>query len=140
MPIIVYNVVPRKKPGTQAVAYHAQKSTQRAGRIMTEQLVDYICQNSQLPRAVVPTALAAIQKSIINFVLNGHSVTIPRLGTFNTSLKSPGATTPEAFNARMIEGVKIYFIPTSNLREQMSYGVSYRKFGSEADGIIDEPL
>lgn len=127
MPTINYRMVAKKNPVTKEVRYYAQKSHYGISRIDTSALVDYIAENSQLPRAVLPSALAAIQKSINNFVLNGHSVTVPRLGTFTATLRSEGAETVDGVTGDLVKGIRVKFRPTSAMLEQLRYGISYNK-------------
>lgn len=120
---IKYNVVGAKNPQTGSLIYIAQVA--RAPRITLADLIDSIAQNSQLPRAVLPTALNAILKSINNFVLNGHSVSIPRLGTFSVTMHSHGAETEEAFDiSTNYRGLTVRFLPSTELKEQLQYNTS----------------
>lgn len=126
MPTLQYRVVERQNALTKQLMYYAQKVGHGIDRIKTDDLIDSIAENSQVPRAVVPAALAAIQKSIVNFVLNGHSVTIPRLGTFNSTLSSRAALSADAFSAANIKGLRVRFRPDPKLRERCIYDVNFQ--------------
>lgn len=125
MGTINYAVVARKNPQTKQLLYYAQKLTDGSGRLMTADLINSISENSQVARALVPAALAAIQKSINNFVLNGHSITIPRLGCFTPTIRGRMVDTAEEFTSEHIRSVQVRYRMSSELRQQATYGVQF---------------
>lgn len=126
MGILKYKVIPRKNPITKTVKFYA--SPVHAPRITTEELVAYIAENSQVPKAIVRTGLAAIQKSIYNFVLNGHSVTIPQLGTFGATIRGKLAATEEEFSvAENISSVHCTFRTAANLVEPTRFAMKFNR-------------
>ena len=129
MPKIRFCARERKHPVTREVKFYPEKVSTGADRIRTEALIDYIAQNSQVPRSVVPTALAAIQKAIANFVLNGHSVSVKRLGTFTATVSGHASETPEEVGARSVKRVHVRFRPCTALRHKLRYGITYERVG-----------
>lgn len=86
-------------------------------RISNRQLAKSIARNSQIPLATVTLALSAIQKSIVNFVLNGHSVQIAGLGLFRLTLKGPGAATMEEARPTKETKAMLRFLPDVELKK-----------------------
>lgn len=125
MPTLRYKVVERENPVTRSKVFYAVRESYAIERIKTDDLIDSIAENSQLPRAIVPAALAAILKSITNFVLNGHSVTVPRLGTFTGTITSRSADSRAAFTASNIKGMRVRFRKSSELDQASRYSVRF---------------
>ena len=123
---IVYTVVKRRNPSTAVVKYYPARVGSE--RLSTDDVIDYIGENSQLPRAAVPSAVSAILKTITNFVLNGHSVELPRLGIFSATIQEPQqteATTADAYRLTKDAKIMVRFRPTSSLTQELTYGISY---------------
>lgn len=139
MPTLRYKVVERESPVTHQKVFYAVRESYAIERIKTDDLIDSISENSQLPRAIVPAALAAILKSITNFVLNGHSVTVPRLGTFTGTITSRAAESREAFTASNIKGMRVRFRKSPELDQASRYSVRFvRSTFDGADAGADE--
>lgn len=129
---ILFTAIARKDPTDKSTKYYPVQVP--SPRVMTPELINYISENSQLPRAVVPAALAAIQKSIVNFVLNGHSVTIPRLGTFTATVRGEGKPTADEVHASDIKKVFCRFRPSAETADPVKYGLQFERVA----GVYDE--
>ena len=107
-------IVRGKNPKTKESVFMVTQSTY--SKVSKEQLAATIAVNSQLPKASVSLALEAIVKSIFNFVLRGHSVTVTGLGTFWLTLQGPGSET--AKDCRPTESTKamLRYRPTTALK------------------------
>lgn len=99
-------------------------------RVGNDAIARYIAENSQIPLAHVTSALAAIEKTISNFVMNGHSVTIPNLGTFRPSLKlkngKKGVADAAALNLADYN-VMVRFTPDTYISDEKNYQTRYVK-------------
>lgn len=56
--------------------------------IPRDEILDAAQRNSNVPKSFLSTTLDAIEKEILNHVMNGHSIEIPNLGTIYPSVKS----------------------------------------------------
>lgn len=56
--------------------------------IPRDEILDAAQRNSNVPKSFLSTTLDAIEKEIINHVMNGHSIEIPNFGTIYPSVKS----------------------------------------------------
>ena len=121
---IVYCAVKRRNPATATIKYYPARVGSE--RLTTDDVIDYIGENSQVPRAAVPAAVHAILKTITNFVLNGHSVELPRLGIFSATIQEKGgAESAEAYRMSADAKVMVRFRPSSSLSQELTYGISY---------------
>ncbi len=122
---IVYCAVKRRSPATAGVKYYPARVGSE--RLTTDDVIDYIGENSQVPRAAVPAAVHAILKTITNFVLNGHSVELPRLGIFSATIQEPrsDAESAEAYRLSKDAKVMVRFRPSASLSQELTYGISY---------------
>ena len=126
---INYSVIKKKNPvdPTQSKYYPLMVSSTR---IENGAIARYISENSQIPLAHVTSALAAIEKSIVNFVMNGHSVIIPNLGTFRPVLKlKPGkkaAATAAAVDTADYN-VMVRFTPDTYISDEKNYQTRFVK-------------
>lgn len=118
MATVKYVVRKKKIIGTEAYKYYPQVAPVHA--ITRKEIAEYILQNEQVGEAVVASAIDAILKSIENFVMNGHSVSIGDFGTFRVTLKSAGSDTAEAVTSDNITGARVRFLPASNLKQALS--------------------
>lgn len=117
MATIKYVVRKKKIIGTSGYKYYPQVAPVHA--INRKEIAEYIMQNEQVGEAVVASAVDAILKSIENFVMNGHSVSIGDFGTFRVTLKSAGSATAEAVTSENVKGARIRFFPASNLKQAL---------------------
>lgn len=66
----------------------------------------------------------------------GHTVTLPGLGSFRLSFRSDGADNIDDFRAAtMIKNVRIAFTPAKELRERVLNGLTFTDGGVLEDGI-----
>lgn len=55
--------------------------------IKAADLVDAASRNNSIPKSYIETACEAIANEFQNYILNGHSVQVPQVGTFRLVLK-----------------------------------------------------
>ena len=126
MGLIKTGIVRRKSFGGGAKLYATGLHYDNIG---DEQLVQTMAQNSQIGVASAVAAVHAFRKVVTTFLLNGHTIVVPRLGTF--SLSCNGKMIPDTRPAKVetdeekkqmreflqnlvngIENVKVRFTPT----------------------------
>lgn len=88
--------------------------------ISDKDILEYCTQNSMVPPAYVAATMHALTQSIRNFLLNGHSVEFPNLGTFRITCESTATDNLEAAGIRQLVDFKIRFLPSSDLKEDLS--------------------
>ena len=126
MGLIKTGIVRRKSFGGGAKLYATGLHYDNIG---DEQLVQTMAQNSQIGVASAVAAVHAFRKVVTTFLLNGHTIVVPRLGTF--SLTCNGKMIPDTRPAKVetdaekkqmrdflqelvngIDNVKVRFTPT----------------------------
>lgn len=91
----------RKNPVTKGILYYAQKITYT--NVSPLQLVQRIVANTGIPSASINAAVSAITDSVINFVLNGHSVQIGDIMSIRGTVSSAGVPTRDEVTARQVK-------------------------------------
>lgn len=87
-------------------------------------LIDYMVESCQVSRIVAMSAVAAFSRLIKNYVLNGHTVKIPSLGTFRLSCRAKAQTSADKVTAKTIKNLHIVFTPapaTSNAAKSVRF-------------------
>lgn len=87
--------------------------------IKGEQVIKYAAQNSGMRKAEVVDGYYAILQTFKNYVLNGHSVVLPGIGTFRLSCKTSAVETDEDQSADNVKRVRIIFTPSTLLRQEL---------------------
>lgn len=86
-------------------------------RISSDDLVESAARNSAIPKGHVAASCDAIMNEFRNYLLNGHSVEIPHLGTFRLGVNCKLADKAENVSANNIYRKKVLFIPSSNFKK-----------------------
>ena len=93
--------------------------------IPRDEILDAAQRNSNVPKSFLSTTLDAIEKEIINHVMNGHSIEIPNFGTIYPSVKSVSLVRGEDYSdseelASLLPGtiskVKFKFRPAPKIK------------------------
>ena len=96
MGLIKTGIVRRKSFGGGAKLYATGLHYDNIG---DEQLIQTMAQNSQIGVASAVAAVHAFRKVVTTFLLNGHTIVVPRLGTF--SLTCNGKMIPDTRPAKV---------------------------------------
>ena len=86
-------------------------------RISSDELIDSAARNNAIPKGHVGASCDAIMNEFQNYLLNGHSVEIPYLGTFRLSVCCKSVDKAEDVSASNIYRKKVLFIPSSNFKK-----------------------
>lgn len=115
----------------------------RYSTIGYEAIVAYAAKAAAVPESSIDMAMEAIFDALNYFVLNGHSVQIPNLGTFSVGVRAKGALTEQAFQsdfAQNLRNVKINFLPDPELKQMLSSTAINTKWevpeGYTSSGVI----
>lgn len=85
-------------------------------RISSDELIDSAARNSAIPKGHVGASCEAVMNEFQNYLLNGHSVEIPHLGTFRLSVSCKSVDKAEDVSANNIYRKKVLFAPSPNLK------------------------
>ena len=97
-------------------------------QIGKEDTIECASRNSQIPRAYMEQIYDALVTEIKNFVMNGHSIQLEKLGTFSAFIQyRPGADTREGATAKGITKVAFRFRPSASLKKYFDNSVSLER-------------
>lgn len=95
----------------------------RYSTIPYESVVSYASQAAGVPESRIKISMEALYDAMDYFVLNGHSVKIPNLGTFYPSVRVKSTATKEEFVANFNENLRnitIRFLPDPELKDKIA--------------------
>ncbi len=84
-------------------------------RIDKEQLLERAADNSGLNRGIIYAAADAICREFENFIMNGHSVEIPLVGSFRYGINAKATDTAAEAGAAQVYRRKIRYVPSKEL-------------------------
>lgn len=79
-------------------------------------VIEAASRNSSIPRAYVGMCFDALAQEMKNFVMNGHSVHLDRLGTISSTVRSKGESDDEDITTDDIRQVKFQFRPSVKIK------------------------
>lgn len=95
----------------------------RYSTIEYKAIIAYAAKAAAVPESSVEMAMEAIFDAMNYFVLNGHSVQIPNLGTFSIGVRAKSAASEQSFQnnfAQNLRNVKINFLPDPELKQMLA--------------------
>lgn len=95
----------------------------RYSTIEYKSIIAYAAKAAAVPESSIEMAMEAIFDAVNYFVLNGHSVQIPNLGTFSIGVRAKGAMTTQDFTANFnqnLRNVHINFLPDPELKQMLA--------------------
>lgn len=114
----------------------------RYSTIGYDAIVAYAAKAAAVPESSIEMSMEALFDAMNYFVLNGHSVQIPNLGTFSIGVRVKTTETEAEFTNnfdRNLRGVQIYFLPDSSLKSMIastSISTSLNDEDYEGTGVI----
>ena len=117
-------------------------STDRYSTIDYRSIIQYAAKAAAVPESSMEMAMEAIFDAVNYFVLNGHSVQIPNLGTFSIGVRAKAALNEVEFTnqfSQNLRGIQIHFLPDAELKQQlasMSINTTVEDDGYDPNGVI----
>lgn len=115
MGVIRFKVVQKKNPIDRTVKFYAQPDLY--SQISKDDIVDAAQRNSSIPRAYLDMAYDSLINEVENFVMNGHSVQIPNLGTISARINGSGAVSEADYDISLIKKVGFTFLPDPYIKK-----------------------
>lgn len=115
MGVIRYKVVAKKNPLDGSVKYYGQPELY--SQISKQDIIEAAQRNTSIPRAYLDMAYDALINEVENFVMNGHSVQIPNLGTISCRIRGEGANTRKEYSTELIKKVGFTFLPDPYIKK-----------------------
>lgn len=105
-------------PGTTETAQGYVARPVRYSTVDVQDLADHIAADSRVERSKISVITDSLIKQIREMVLNGHSITVPHLGTFKPKIKSKMAPNLASINAASFVA-KVNFRPSVELKREL---------------------
>ncbi|MCH5178141.1 MAG: hypothetical protein J1F13_00545 [Prevotellaceae bacterium] len=83
--------------------------------ITDRELINYMLQNSQVGRTTAVAAVEAFKAAFTTFLLNGHTMVVPAVGTFSLSAKCKAVDSLKDVG-RSIQRLRIRYTPESIIK------------------------
>lgn len=105
-------------------------------------IVAYAAKAAAVPESSIDMAMEALFDAMNYFVLNGHSVQVPNLGTFAIGVRVKSTETEAQFTAQFaqnLRGVNVRFLPDPDLKAMISttsLSTSVNEAGYEGEGVL----
>lgn len=96
---------------TRAVCY---------SNISAEEFLDIMSRNSGINKGTLYTTCYEIAKSLKTLVFQGHSVTVPEIGTFRFSVKAKASDTADKAGANNVYHRTINFLPDKAIKKELN--------------------
>ena len=122
-----------------------EKLVGQASRYSTigyDAIVAYAAKAAAVPESSIEMAMEALFDAMNYFVLNGHSVQIPNLGTFSIGVRAKSTESEAAFTAdfsKNLRGIGIRFLPDPDLKAMIAntaISTDVETEGYQSDGVI----
>lgn len=88
----------------------------RYSTISSEDLINYACENSGIPKAQMASAFYAINQQIEQFILNGHSLTLGNLGNLYLSTRTRATVSENDAGADAVRQIYVRFRQSRHLK------------------------
>ncbi len=88
-------------------------------RITGDQLLERAADNSGISRGIIYAAADAINNEFQNYIMNGHSVEIPLVGSFRFGVNAKATDTEAEAGAGQVYRRKIHYVPSKELWRQL---------------------
>ena len=116
--MIKFTVIPRKNILSEEILYYAQ--IKQDGVTGINELAHAIEKTSTVTRADILAVLSDLEEVIYSELRAGRGVKLGDLGSFRPTLKSEGVENAKDFDQNNIRKVNVVFIPSTNMKYQLS--------------------
>jgi predicted histone-like DNA-binding protein len=114
-----YKLVTRKNPQDRESPGKWYAAPVNDGKVAQPEISADIVNLSSLSRGDVANVINSLIDTIPKYLLMGKSVNLGELGTFRVSFTSKGVEDAKDFTVDKISGVRILFVPSSELRKRL---------------------
>lgn len=98
-------------------------STVRYSTISQDDLIEYACENSGIPKAQMISAFYAIMQQVQHFLMNGHSLTLGSLGFFFLSANTKAVDEKSEAGVNAVKSLSLKFRQSKKMKELLNSNV-----------------
>ena len=114
-----YKLVRRKNPQDRESPGKWYAAPINDGKVSQQEISADIVNLSSLSRGDVANVINSLIDTIPKYLIMNRSVNLGDLGTFRISFTSEGVENPEDFTVDKISGIRILFVPSTELRRKL---------------------
>ena len=114
-----YKLVRRKNPQDRENPGKWYAAPINDGKVSQQEISADIVNLSSLSRGDVANVINSLIDTIPKYLIMNRSVNLGDLGTFRISFTSEGVENPEDFTVDKISGIRILFVPSTELRRKL---------------------
>jgi predicted histone-like DNA-binding protein len=114
-----YKLVRRKNPQDRESPGKWYAAPVNDGKVGQQEIFADIVNQSSLSRGDVANAINNLIDTIPKYLVMSKSVNLGELGTLRVSFTSRGVEKPEDFTVDKISGVRVLFVPSTELRRKL---------------------
>jgi predicted histone-like DNA-binding protein len=114
-----YKLVRRKNPQDPESPGKLYAAPVNDGKVVQQDIFADIVNLSSLSRGDVANVINSLIDTVPKYLLMGKSVNLGELGTFRISFTSEGVEDPKDFTVDKISGVRILFVPSTELKKKL---------------------
>lgn len=108
-------------------------------RITKDQLLERAADNSGISRGIIYAAADAINNEFQNYIMNGHSVEVPLIGSFRYGVNAHATDTEAEAGAGQVYRRKIHYVPSKELWRQLQQVTLIQQPEVEEEEEEEEP-
>ncbi len=88
--------------------------------VSSEDLLARAAENSQLSKGSIRAALLALTQEMRNYLVNGHGIQVPSLGTFSFAVRAHATDDVETAGAPQVYRRKMGFTPSGRMKKDLA--------------------
>ena len=119
----VINIKTNYKRVGYAEAMKYITSTVRYSTISQDDLIEYACENSGIPKAQMISAFYAIMQQVQHFLMNGHSLKLGPLGYFFLSADTKAVDEKSEAGVSAVKSLSLKFRQSKKMKELLNSNV-----------------
>ena len=113
---LFYNKVQRANPSNPAAPKKWYPVLKSIGRVTEKQVAKEIADETTLNPKEAEMAIYQFQKVLTKALLDGKTVQLGELGSFQLTIKSKGVENESAVTASLIEKINLRFAPSTDMK------------------------
>lgn len=107
-------------------------------KISSDMVINYASENSGIPKAQMASAFYALNQTVEQFLLNGHSIELMHLGYLYLSVSAKAVEDEEDAGAKAVKRVSVKFRQNKKLRNLINSNVQLvNELVKKSDGSTD---
>jgi predicted histone-like DNA-binding protein len=117
---LFFKRIQRRNPSDPTAPKKWYPILKSVGLVKEKEVAKLVADETTLNPKEAEMSMYQLLKVIIRLLLEGHSVQLGELGSFRLTARGEASDTEEEVNANKIKSVRIHFIPSDTLRNEIN--------------------